>query len=147
MSGMSLRTKTLLLTGVTLAVLVAVLVAVLSRILLRGFGAVEENEAREDVGRVLDAAQEDLALMAMSVLDWAEWDDTYQFVVDQNEAYRAANLGDSNFARLKLSLVAYVDPSGRVVFGAGFDQDAGRSVPLPPELARYLSPTGPLLGP
>ena len=144
---MSLRTKTLLATCLTLAVLFAVLVSVLSRILLTGYATVEENETREDVRRVLDTAEQDSALLELALLDWAEWDDTYDFVADQNDHYRTSNLTDANFARLRLNLITYVDQSGRTVFGTGFDRESGKRTPLPPELAAYLSPSGPLLGP
>ena len=63
--------------------------------------------------------------------DWATWDDTYRFVQDRNPQYVASNLVDTTFSGMGLNLIVYLDPSGTVVWGQGFDSRVGTATPLP----------------
>jgi signal transduction histidine kinase len=147
MSAINLRTKTLLVVGLTLAGLVVVLYAVLSRVVLGSFAGLEVQRAREHVERVREAYQDELAKLSYTLRDWAEWDDTYRFVETRDPEYVRSNLTDASLARLALDVIAYVHGSGRVVFGTGFDRRAGHRVPLPAGLLPDLAPAGALSSP
>lgn len=142
---MSLRIKTLMTIGaVTLCLLVALYIPA-ALILPASFAALEQHHMDHDLVQVAAILDNEAAALALTAQDWAAWDDTYQFVEDGNQAYVAANLPDQTLADLRLNLMAFVQRSGRVVFGKQFDLVRGTAGPLPTSLAPYLAVPGPLL--
>jgi sensor domain CHASE-containing protein len=144
---MTLRKKTLLVVGLTLVALMVVVYAVTSRVLLRGVAELEEYRTREHVERVREAFADELGKLAYNVRDWAEWDDTYDFIETGSPAYVKANLQDTSIASLGLNLIAYVHASGRIVFAEGFDLATRRATPVPAGVLAHLAPGRPLVTP
>jgi len=141
---MTLRAKTLLIIGGTLAALILLLSLLSSRILADGFAGVERREAVENVQRVVDAYLDEVQKLDFTVVDWAEWDASYTYVADGNAAFQRENLGQDAIDRLRLDLLVYADLSGKIVFGTGFDPDASQPRPLPADLPPLLAPGGTL---
>ncbi len=142
---MTLRRKTLLIIGLALVAVVAAVYAASTLILMGGFANVEEQDTRQNVNRALAALSDDLAELMRSNRDYAAWDDTYAFIEDGNEAYVENNLADSTFSNLRLNLIVFVNISGRVVYGKGFDLDNEVEVVVPDSLYQHLTASSPLL--
>jgi PAS domain S-box-containing protein len=123
---MTLRRKTLLAVGLTYVALAAVLVGLLSGWVLQGFRRLELDATREDVVRARQALELQVAGLDATVLDWGEFDDSYEFMRSLSPAYVTANLNDETLVKLGLRLVAYFDPGGRLVYGAAVDPLSGR---------------------
>lgn len=70
--------------------------------------------------------------------DWASWDDTYQFIVDQNPTYQKVNLLFSSIANLQINLVAYIHRSGKLVYGRWYDLEQKKISPLPADFVSTL---------
>jgi sensor domain CHASE-containing protein len=49
-------------------------------------------------------------------VDWSQWDDSYQFVQDQNTNFIETNLIDETLQISNLNLILYFDESGYIVF-------------------------------
>ncbi len=64
-------------------------------VLLNGYEKLEKQEVEEDVRRVEAALDEKLDGMGRTASDWANWDDTYAFMIDLDEAYIESNLAQS----------------------------------------------------
>jgi signal transduction histidine kinase/DNA-binding response OmpR family regulator/HPt (histidine-containing phosphotransfer) domain-containing protein len=142
---MTLRGKTLLAVGITLVALLAVLGATLSGIVLSGFNAVEEQDTRQNTQRVQEAIAADIGQLVLTSQDWAEWDDAYTYVADENDAFADGNLNDATLAHLKLSLMLFLRADGTTKFGTGFDLAQGKPVPVPPTLLKQLTADNPLI--
>lgn len=141
---MTLRQKTLLLTGGTLIAMILALYVVSSRILLGGFSAVEDKNAADSILRVhsgLEMFVEDLDTIATN---YAHWNETYKFVTDRNPTYIQSTLNDETLASLRINLIAYVDNAGHVVWGSGLNREHKR-LPLPRDFKSYLTPQGLLI--
>src|SRR5437870_3943652 len=141
---MTLRVKTLLFIGSTLAALILILSLVSSRILGDGFAGVEKREAEENVQRVLDAYADEVQKLDFTAVDWSEWDQSYAFAADGNASFARENLSEDAIDRLRLNLLVYADRGGKVIYGTGFDPDQQRARPLPPDLTPLLAPGGAL---
>ena len=100
---MTLRTKTLIIIGVTLVGLIVLLYFISQTILLSSYAQLEERGVRQNVERVQAALLDELATLNSTAGDWAPWDDTYAFVEDRNEQYIESNLLDSTLITLKLN--------------------------------------------
>ncbi|MBI3921551.1 MAG: HAMP domain-containing protein, partial [Armatimonadetes bacterium] len=142
---MTLRIKTLLIIGATLAGLMLVMYALAKTILLQGFAELEDQTTRRNVRRVMDALSDEFDRLEMQNSDYARWNDTCAFVQNGNQHYIRDNLVDLTFADLKINLMLFLNTAGRVVHGKGYDLIGGKSVPAPPSLLRQLSPNNPLL--
>jgi signal transduction histidine kinase len=142
---MTLRHKTLLVIGVTLIGLIALLYVTGSAIWLDSFADLEEQITIQNVERATNAISDDLATLNALAGDYAEWDDTYTFVDDQNPAYVEANFFDDNFIDLHVNLMLIFNNAGERVFAKNVDLQSGQEIPIPSELQTHLGPDSPLL--
>jgi signal transduction histidine kinase len=142
---MGLRTKTLIIISLTLISLIATLYIMSQIILLKSFADLEEQRAREDIERVLSALAAELTNLDTTTQDYAEWDDTYTFVVDGNQDYIDANLTDLTFIDLRLNLILFINTAGQVVYGKSFDLANNQIGDVPTGLNAYLSANSPLM--
>jgi|GEM_PF-1094912 len=53
--------------------------------------AQEQRQVRTDIDRATSRIQEELEKIKLLTLDWAHWDDTYQYMQDKNKAYEQSN--------------------------------------------------------
>jgi PAS domain S-box-containing protein len=142
---MSLRIKTLLIIGGVLAALVLILYIITQTVLAKSFDQLEEQNVREHVQRALNTLSDQLSTLSSSSLDYAFWDDTYQFMEDHNEDYVTANLDPVFFANLGVNLEAFISPEGETVFIKAVDLDTGEERPIPEGLTPYISAGSPFL--
>jgi len=141
---MSLRKKTLLITGALVACLVAVPYLRLHGFLHRRLHDLEQVTGAQAVDRVLRALDEKIANMDAVASDWAAWDDTYEFVVDRNEHYIESTATIESLLANHLNLMAYVNAAGEVVFAKAANLIEKTEVPLPESLGPHLSTGGKL---
>ena len=135
---MTLRKRTLLVIGITLVGLNAVLYGISSALLLSSSAKAEEQGTRQMMKGVLSVFSQNLEQFNDRYSDWAAWDDTYVFVENGNQEYIQSNLVDTQLANLKVNLMLFVNSSGRIVFGTGFDLEARRKTPIPAALRPRL---------
>ncbi len=139
---MTIRKKTLIAIGATFASMVLVLYFVSRVILLGSFAELEEQYACRDVERAQSALFDELAALDTMVFDWAAWDDTYTFIKDANEEYIQSNLVDETFISIRLDLILFINSSGQIVFGKGFDLHNEEEIPIPQSLQEHLTDDG-----
>lgn len=128
--GMGIRRKIFLVVGLVLASISFFGYFVISDIFLNQFVSIESDLAYINIARAKDVFQEDLTNLDTKLSDWAQWDDTYRFIQDRNEAYIESNLSNSDIlAVMGLHSVLYIDSEGSVVFGKDlFDNDGHPNV-------------------
>jgi sensor domain CHASE-containing protein len=108
-------------------------------ILLNGYAKLGEEKTRMSAEQVQNALSQELGQIDAIATDWAEWDDTYQFVEDGNKAYIASNLVNDTFKDLNLNVLLIANNSGQIVFGQAFDLQRQQRRDFPPELVGLLS--------
>ncbi|MCT7957802.1 adenylate/guanylate cyclase domain-containing protein [Laspinema palackyanum] len=138
---MTLRKKTLLAIGLTLAGLFGVVHLTSSTILLNGFTTLEEKEARRNVKRVLDAFSNYQQELQALNFQWGVWDETYRFIEDGNLDYIDRNLGEVNLASLRANAILFINKEGELVFGQGFDLVRQKLAPIPAEVSQKIAAT------
>ena len=142
---MSLRQKTLLLIGLTLASLVGILYASLSIIFLSSFAQIEERDAHRNVQRVRQALSDELQTLSTTATDYAEWDDTYAFIEDANQDFVQKNLLEQIFVDFKLNVLLFLNRKNQIVFGKGFNLEQKQETPVPESLKKHFTPGNVLL--
>ncbi len=113
---MSLRTKVFLIIGGVLVTFFFIVFQLLSTIIAKDFYDLERRETTENALRVTDALASKLDELALKLGDWAQWDDTYQFIQESNEDYIQSNLQNESFEILQIDMVTILDREGKVVF-------------------------------
>jgi len=135
---MTLRQKTLLIVGLSLAGVFFVAYLVISYISTSSFSAIENQDTQQNVSRALQALNDEIGKVNTIAGDWAFWDETYQFVMDHNQDYLDSNLGGDAMANLKLSLVLFFDNADQIVYGTAYDLATSQDAPLPDGLEEWL---------
>ncbi len=139
-TGFSLRTKMLLLVGITATVLLVLLYALSHLILVKSFAHLEQDEVAQDTRRVINTLHSDTAELNRITVDWAQRDDTYRFIEDHNTAYIESNLSDRTFETFDFTVMLFIDSSDKLVYGKVFNRDTNQAIILTPALTgRYLS--------
>ncbi len=141
----SLRQKTLAIVGATIVGLIGVLYAISSTILAGSLEKAEEQETRQTVQGVLNIFGQTEDDFNSRFADWSAWDDTYSFIENRNKDYIQSNLVPETLANLRVNLALFVNTSGKIVFGTGFDQKTGQYAPVPEAVRSRLSANDPLL--
>ncbi|MEW6275286.1 MAG: PAS domain S-box protein [Bacillota bacterium] len=135
---MALRTKVLLSTLVVFLFLLGAMYLATEATLLRSFAELENKSARSGTEGALNALNEELGFLETAAADWAEWDDTYTFIENPEDEYIKSNLVDSTFVNLRLNFMVFLNSSGQVVFGKGFDLQKEKEAPVPESLREHL---------
>ncbi|MEG4290424.1 PAS domain S-box protein [Microcoleus sp. C2C3] len=142
---MKLRRKTLSIVGITIAGLTGILYAASSSILLGSLIKAEEQEATQVVKGVLSVFGQTADDFNSRFADWSAWDDTYAFVQNRNSEFIASNLVPEGLANARVNIAVFVNTSGKIVYGTGFDSEKLKLTPVPEALKRHISLSDPLL--
>jgi diguanylate cyclase (GGDEF)-like protein/PAS domain S-box-containing protein len=98
--------------------------------LLNSFRNVEAAATEQKALQVYRAFEADLHQLAISNFDYANWDDSVQFVQDRNRHYIDANLVRENLLGMHIDLVWIVDRDGHEIY-SGVTDRAGAPVVSP----------------
>lgn len=142
---MSLYKKTILVASLTFITTITLLYFTAQFILLRGYEQLEREDTIQNVQRVLNAVQDNIAVLTAKARDWARWDDTRNFVTGEYADFTADNLMNESFIDLQVNLMVFVDDQGQVVAAKAVDSDLKTEVPIPATLLDHLKSGSPLL--
>jgi len=135
---MNLHRKTLFILGITFLCLIVFLYSISTFIIDDGFIKVEQRDVEINVNRALDAVSDDITQLSTSNRDWAWWDDTYNFIEDNNTNYIETNTHSETWSILRLNLIIYLNSSGDIVLGKGFDLKEKKELPIPESILKLL---------
>lgn len=134
---MTLRFKVFFIVGAILGFSFLVVNQTLSYIITRDFAEFEQQEIQKNTLRVADAMQGRIDELAVKLSDWAQWDDTYKYIGDRNEAYIQSNLQNEALELLRINTVVLADLEGNILFGK---QVHGGQEAIPPDVfLRHLT--------
>ncbi|MFZ5651173.1 MAG: PAS domain S-box protein [Bacillota bacterium] len=142
---MTLRKKTVVIIVITLTILLFILYAISRVVLLESFAGLEKKDTTKNVERALDAISNNIATLNSEAADWAAWDNTCAFVEGNDDKYVKKNLPDETFSVLKINIILFIDSSGSIVFGKGFDLTGKTEVPVPESIKTHLFKNSPLV--
>ncbi|MHB9024749.1 MAG: CHASE4 domain-containing protein [Armatimonadota bacterium] len=136
---MSIRTRTLIIIGITFLTLLMVMLFCTDLILLRSFARFEDQEMRADIDRTITAFDYEVSMLNKTLGDWASWDETYHFAADKNPDYIKNNLDTPTLANLGVDLMVFTDTHGRLLYAKYIDSDQSIDRRLPPSMLAALT--------
>jgi len=142
---MDIRRKTLLALGITFIVLFCIITGVSMFLYVDQLGRLEQQQVIKDMTEAIGAIANEQDDLSNTLHDWSYWDDTYQFVLDQNEDYIIGNLNENSLSVIRVSLYMVTDTRGQIIYGKIVDPVTGRESPLPEYISQLLPPGHPFL--
>jgi two-component sensor histidine kinase/sensor domain CHASE-containing protein len=128
---LNLRIKALAIIGATMATLWLALGIILAVLNVQGFSRLEREDMERQVSRAEWSLRAELSRIGSIAGDWAPWDEAYRFIRGENPGFVADNLSEAGMANLRISLIAFIDLEGRIVWSRGFDLSTGMVIPAP----------------
>lgn len=130
---MNLKHKAIAIISATTIALTIVLYFFANYIFLHTYTKIEKNNTAEYLKRSIKAIEMLENELDLTLRDWSEWDDTYEFVTNKNQEYIESNLLDSTFSSAKLALIAFLDNQGTPLYIKYLDpvhkNDDGKTCP------------------
>ncbi|NJL43442.1 MAG: hypothetical protein HC935_09375 [Pseudanabaena sp. SU_2_4] len=133
---MIFRKQILLIIFVTLICPISLLYGIASHITLGSFGQLEQRDMRKSVERVRDTLTAEFDNLEGTVTDWSNWDDAYAFIENRNPGFIKSNIVEQTFTGIRLNFIIFVNPSGELVYGKGFDLRKNKEIPIPQSLLK-----------
>ncbi len=112
---------------------------------LKGFEQVEEEEARQNVERMVSALLNDINTLDALTYETASWDETAGLLESRTLDDTWAKISDPTFERLGVNLILILNDSGEIVAGRAYDQTRGEAVPVPSDLLPHIAAKMPLV--
>lgn len=136
---MSLRTRTLLILAISLILALTILSFSLRKLLDSEFTKLENREVQEHTRRVELALENASKQLSSKATDWAQWDDTYKFMLDKNEDYLHSNISFETLSAISVSHVVYRSIDGLLVKGYEVDYISEKVNSLSNEAQKILA--------
>lgn len=106
--------------------------------LTQDYAELERSQMAASIQQTQKAIDDLMDAFKQHNADWAQWDNTYQFMQDKNQAYLDANCTGPAFKNIGVNLMLFFKPNGDLWVGLNFDNDKNAFVPVPPELITAL---------
>lgn len=118
----SLKTKFVLISTILTASMVVILAMFTIFVYLNGIKSLEIETVETNIDRGKSAFKYLVDSYSRKLNDWAEWDDTYQFIDDLNKGYITSNLNDSTLKNLNTDEMLFFDTNFKLVYSAATDK-------------------------
>lgn len=126
----SIRSKIVLSIVVSIFLLSFFIYLVSNRLLLKSYEEIEKSQVTQDLQRAEDSIENIIDQLGIKLIDWAWWDDTYQFIEDKNEDYITSNLGNASLANLKINAMVFMDVNHNVVYKKLVNIESKKELPF-----------------
>lgn len=127
---MKIRIKILLILGLIILALMAGFYAVGATLMFSSIATSENQHFSENAAVFKRSLTSALEALGDDVTDWANWDDTYNFVQTNDSRYVASNVVDETFDNLQVNLVLFFNQDGDLVLGKLYDLETQTTLPL-----------------
>lgn len=134
----SIRTRFIGIMAVMLILTTGMVYLILHTVMQDKINILEDKYIIENVERTKKEIFKEIEVLDTIVMDWAVWDNSYQFMIDKNPEYIKANLSEDTLNNLKINIMLFIDNKGNLVHGEGYDLQKKESVPIDEALLKYI---------
>ncbi|MBF0494922.1 MAG: hypothetical protein HQL28_07345, partial [Candidatus Omnitrophica bacterium] len=106
---MTTRLRTVLLISFSVIVLIGVIYISSRFAVMRGFEQLEQKYAEKNTTRARETVFEKLNSLSVKIVDWSNWDDSYAFMENRNEAFVKSNLKDDSLKNLRINFIVFIN--------------------------------------
>ncbi len=134
------QATTLFLICVTLASLLGIVYSIVSSLLLTNIKLAEEKNTYQSVQEVLQEYTKVADDLYYVNIGWSEWDNTYHFAQNYQEADSTEDLKQELFPNRRFDLAVIFNKSGTNIFAKEWDNTSQQTSPIPSILAEQIYP-------
>jgi sensor domain CHASE-containing protein len=138
--GMRLSNKVLITLGVIWGIFLSVSYFAAEHYLLDSFLVLEKNQINTNVNRVKQALDQTLYSLGTFTIDWAHWNDAYDYIEGINPQFVPNNLDYTTLVNPNINLLVYLNKQGDIQIGMAFDVENKAQIPFPKGLDKYIYP-------
>lgn len=136
---MTIRRKTLLLTIILLTGSL-LLVSILARlVIVRETKPLEFQNVQERIKLVTFLINKNVTDLEKWIIDWAQWDDTYNFMATGSQKFITVDLSPTYFKVYDIEHVLFLAPDGTVRFACSYDFKQMTTTVINPQLLEQLT--------
>ena len=117
----SIRTRFIGIMAVMLILTAGMVYLILHTVMQDKINILEDKYIIENVERTKKEIFKEIEVLDTIVMDWAVWDNSYQFMIDKNPEYIKANLSEDTLNNLKVNIMLFIDNKGNLAHGEGYD--------------------------
>ncbi len=136
-----LRSKTFLGIAAIMLILSLLVILTVRTFIFQSIAHMESAVVEQNIERVQRALQLQIDKLDTVARDWAPWDDAHQFIQDHNQGFIDSNLGEITLVNLNVSLMAFLDLYGTLVYGELLTSDSASTIPLSDNIQHVLRNT------
>ena len=135
---MNIQTKTLAIIISSFILLALVLSLTLVNITVKSYLSIEETNVNDHLHRTLNIIQLKQDNLKQFTGDWANWDDSYQFIQHPQQTYINSNLTNETFSANSLAFISYFNRNKELVYGRKYEKKSDTQSELPEGLINLL---------
>lgn len=133
-----IRNRVFFLVSLVVAGTMTVMFLFTSYFLMRSFGREETARATEESQRATELLSSQVDQLNLKLADWAQWDDSYEYIQDENTEFVKSNVNNEALKILGIESVIFVNAEGRTVLSLSIDPETGTQMSLPRGLEDHL---------
>ncbi|HEY9159653.1 MAG TPA: PAS domain S-box protein [Desulfomonilia bacterium] len=135
---MYVRKATFLTIIITCACLIAVIYISSNLILFRNMANLESKYAENNVRRAILVLNQKISTLDKSAIDWANWDDTYNYLKGKYPDFVKENLMDNTFSGLGINLIMILDNKGNIKVSKLYDLKLNKEIPVDKSINDFI---------
>lgn len=139
---MSLQKKGTIILVIIFAISALSCYVLLKNIMFKSTDKIEKIVVNGNLTRTHIMLKSQITYLQRLAIDWAVWDDTYEFVQSKPNKYLASNMSDSVFHNLNLNLMLITDTNGKVFYGKVMDSGNKTASDIDPKDLKTISDLG-----
>ena len=91
-------------------------------VVLNGFEKLENSDVKTQLKSATDALNSQISNLDIFLKNgYADWDDSCQFIQDNNTNYITQNLGDQGMANMNINVIFYVNLTGQITYREAYN--------------------------
>ncbi len=126
---MGLRGRTFLIIATVSLIGVVGMLTIVVSVATRLFDDFDLRQAEGHAERLSFIADQELRHLGALAVDWGSWDDTYEFVLGEYDAYEAENMEPETLPAIGVDAVAIVGLDGELLLDGGHEGDRYADAP------------------
>ncbi len=135
---MKLKSRIFLITIIFSIICVGIIHLLNSQAVLNDYERFEKEQYSKEINRSISAMVEAQKKLSNLVIDWAEWDATYDYIENRNEAYFDRNIVANTFEKVGFNYFILTNLSEEIVISTGFENTRGILDQIPKELEQFV---------
>ncbi len=128
---MSIRKKILLFSSLFVSIFIIVVISTVEFNIWKSFSNLENLSVSKAMDRSIVGLDSAIDGINTSSKDWAEWTDTYNYILGDFPDFIKINISENQFASLGVNYMIFLDNSNKVVYFRYFDLKNNKFLPPP----------------